>query len=184
MDFLSKDKLIDKVNNIISDYDNFRKGKISRRKLQYSVGYHLSDLRKYELEEGHYASRSICVAPNCSPILDLSLMYNTKKGPAKYVLTIRPEQGDKYIIYKNKLYYLDIDKYSEPFHNTSISFTEKYQTEKSLTSCYLSKIVKKSSSIKESHFYCPTKNTGCCYYKINHSNNCKDCCIDQVHYRD
>lgn len=182
---LRKDKLREKVDNIIKDYDSFRKGTITRKKLQSSVGFHLSDLRPYELEEGHYGSRSICIAPNCSPIIDICLLYNTKKGPAKYILTIRPEKGDKYTIYKNKLYYMDIDKYSSPFHIKSLSFTEKHQTEKTVPTRTSPMIIttKRSESVAQS-FYCPTKNRGCCYIQKNHEKICKDCCLDHDHYTD
>lgn len=184
---LSKDKLREKANNIIADYESFRKGNITRRKLQSSIGYHLSDLRQYEIEEGHYGSRSICIAPNCSPVIDICLLYHTKKGPAKYILTIRPEKGDKYTIYKNKLYYLDLDKYAAPFHNKSLIITGKYQKEKTVstrTPQFITTSLRTQDSSTQSSFYCATKNRGCCYLQRHHPSSCKDCCLDKDHYGD
>jgi hypothetical protein len=193
---LTEKKLTEKIRSIIKDYESFRRGTIDREKLHASVGFHISSLREYEMEEGHYGSRSVAVVPSCSPIVDLCLLYNMEHGPARYILSIRPEKGDKYSIHKNKLYYLDSDKYDVPFKNRRFASTMKYQKEEpsrrtiraapsaksELTTSSGTSTSTRSKSESPSQFSCAAKNRNCCYLMKNHPANCKDCCKGLDHY--
>jgi hypothetical protein len=187
------EKLQENINGIIKDYESFRQGLLENNRavsavtrFRSAVGFRISALKKYELENGYYEDRVVCVAPNCAYIVDLCLLYNTENGPARYILSLHP--GDKpstIAIYKNKLYYLTPDKYTCP-RDARISFSKKYNAVN--PSKQEKHTREKKSPLKNSidnfpqEFLCPTRNKHCCYLSMNHSNDCKSCCLDIDHY--
>lgn len=184
MVYITSDQLEVLANKIINDYNSFRQGKISREKLKTSVGFQISSLRQYEIEEGQYSNRSVCVIPTSANLIDLVLYYNTNLGPSKYILTIRPGEGNSTIVSKNKLYYLD-SNYQDPHESKkSLKTSKKYFSESSEMK---SDSGRSTSTIKPpelfpKEFYCTKKNKHCCYINKNHSKDCPDCCKNEVHY--
>lgn len=189
MSELTLENIKEVANNIISDYDKLRKGKIDISSFRSSAGYQISTLRKYELEDGHYGSRSVCILPDSIQIVDICLLYNTTEGPGRYILSIRPAESKGFIVYVNKLYLLNNDNCDEPFNHKTVKKSYKYRTKPhSSKSRSLEPIKSKgktsTSSALTDEIYCPYKNLSCCYTKKDHKKGeCKDCCYNEKHYK-
>ena len=197
MNLLTPEELNVFINDILLDYENFRKSIINKDKFKASVTYQISKLKKYEIKNCNYSSRSVCIAPDTTQILDLCLIYNMVDGKAKYILNIKPTDTTDYMIYKNKLYYLDedVEKYNDSalFSKKVIKSSRKYITSQNSTikieeskdvisSIILKDENKKQSTNSSSYFYCMSKNNRCCYLSKNHKDECKECCINLQHY--
>ena len=187
---------------IITDYDRFRKDQLIRDSVITSAGFLISAMKQYELEEGQYGERSITVLPSCSPIIDLSLIYNTDQGLARYILTIRPDQGTSYTIFSNKLYYINADDRDRVFARADFTTTTKYQKKKVRNLTPIKTIVSKkekttrstlntSRTVSETvfssdgiptQFCCLYNHRNCCYIKSDHIEPCKTCCLGKEHH--
>lgn len=167
------------IDKIIREYRHFLQGGIASEKTRTAIGLQISTLKKYEIDQGSYQTRSITVIPNSSRIIDLSLAYNTKDGPIKYELNIKPRSDGKYTIIRNI-----VSNYNE---NEPLNVDNKIMVG-TLVSTPLVQKRKKRSPISESKskstrtFLCHTKDTNCCYTKKNHNKEkCSVCCYDEPH---
>jgi hypothetical protein len=163
------------VDKIIREYKSYLERNLEAIKIRYAVGFHITDLQKYEHERGHYPLRSVTVVPNSSRIIDLLLIYNSEHGKIKFELNIKPI-GTAYTITKNL-----VSRYEESeTANTNGSIIMAFLTKKLRTP----KLKKEEVSRVEptQSFLCLTKDTNCCYLKPNHDKTaCSACCYDQPH---
>ncbi len=179
---LKVDKLQAKVGKILKDYDEYLHGRTEGESFRKSVGFQLSSLQKYEVDGGSYGSRSISVAPKCSDIIDICLLYNTEYGLAKYILTVRPDYKNSYIIYENQLF-LHKDGIPPPDPKIKVAFEllTNMSTNNGKKIKEQKKIQKVDDKSKKS-ILCPTRNDKCCHLNKNHNTNCNNCCLDAEHY--
>ena len=158
-------------DNISSKGDKSSKDNISSKVsgARQAIGFQISALKKYEIDNGLYPLRSITVIPNSSRIVDLLLIYRTEVGKVKYELNIKPVESGKYTIVKNM-----ISRYVAE---------EQYNTDTTITSILTEDIPAEDRQINDAGtFLCLTKDTLCCYLKERHNQrHCPDCCYNQPH---
>lgn len=180
MSTLSLKKLQKTISKILTDYHNYLNSLQSAESFRKSVGFQIDKLSKYEVDNANYGARSICVAPKCASIIDLCLIYNTEYGRGRYVLTVRPDYKNKYVIYKNKLY-LHQDDIPEP--DTTVRVSYELLTNKEGVLGPKSKSEPKKKAPAKEVILCPTRDTSCCYLNKNHPDKCSNCCRDRDHIK-
>lgn len=174
------------ITKILTEYSKLLKNKIEFEKARKSIGFQISSLKQYEIDDAVYPERSITVLPKCSKLLDLFLIYNSEIGRIELEVTIRAV-GEKYRVSKCEIHKYDEDNINL---NADIGLTidtsllskvedaKKLNDEKSNR-----KVPKRIENVKSSKsMICLTKDRNCCYLNKHHDpKKCVNCCFDEPH---
>lgn len=93
---LSVRKLKDTVWKIRKELTEYMRNpvEVNRTRTQLAIGFLVSSLKEYEVDDGEYDDRVVCVLPKNNNIVVLKLKYNTRRGQHDYCLVLTPHDGE------------------------------------------------------------------------------------------
>lgn len=158
------------VDIILREYQKFLNNDVNAKQARAAIGFQISSLKQYEIDDGLYSARSVTVIPTSSRIIDLLLIFNSPYGILKFELNLKPLEQGKYVVVTNTL-----SKFEDELSGGSATVNVTFKISK--------RPIKEQEAEKYRNcFLCLTRDTRCCYLNNKHDEkSCIGCCYGKIH---